>query len=130
MYAVLVLCMPLRIIALLKTVYSLTRISRFCFNTEHTGKLLIASSFQCVELYTEEVFFKGLTVCMQISRCVMKCCKLTKFQHAPAYLDDAAILLIGQDFNNNYKQTQLHEISFEQDSYSWPRGYKTFFMLN
>ena len=31
-----------------------TRVSRFCLNTEHMGKLLIMSSPQCVELYTEK----------------------------------------------------------------------------
>ena len=36
-----------------KTVYSLTRVSRFRFNTEHMRKLFMASSSRCVELYTE-----------------------------------------------------------------------------
>ena len=37
------------------TAYSLSKASRFCFNTEHVGKLLIRSSSQCLEIYTVEL---------------------------------------------------------------------------
>ena len=48
---------------LMISVYSLTRGSRFCFNTEHMGKLLMMSSFQCIELYTDLNLIKlGLTL--------------------------------------------------------------------
>ena len=36
----------------LPTIYSLTRVLMFCFNTEHMRKLLMAGSSQCAELYT------------------------------------------------------------------------------
>ena len=54
-----------------------------------------------VQIFSTNSFFKGMVIpepeklvsnkgavsaCMQIRRCVMKFCHLTKFQHAPAYL--------------------------------------------
>ena len=41
-------------------VCSLTRVSRFCFDTEHMRKLLMTSSSQCIEIYT--VYAKTILV--------------------------------------------------------------------
>ena len=53
---------------------------------------------------------KGVTAYTQIPKCIMKFYKIGQLSTCTCVFE-AAEIITGQDFNSNYKQPQLHEIS-------------------